>query len=394
MATRRYGAPWGLRDGETLKSQSARPTSLVGPTPELLASMSVPQTASQISPAPEGLPEVTPETAVSSDHRSGGIATHAGVVEIPGQFDLHFGGSLPGLRIAWQLTGPASAPVVAALGGISAGRYVTGTEPPGWWSDLAGPGRALDTDRWRVLGMDFLGGSGGTTGPAAGDTRFPTISSCDQGRMLHLLMQHLGIAQLHAIVGASYGGMVALAFAEAHAASVQRIVAISAADRTHPMSTAWRSVQRAMVRYAMRHDQAAEGLRLARALAMTTYRSPAEFAARFAGPAELVEGRFQFPVERYLLSRGDAYVASHLPESFVCLSESIDLHRVDAAAIRVPVTLVAVREDQIVPLADMHALRQRLGGPSELFELSSHYGHDAFLKEVETLRTVFTRALL
>ena len=343
---------------------------------------------------PRTVPHSTPPVAVASEPASDGIATHAGVAEIPGRFDLHFGGSLPGLRIAWQLTGPTGAPVVAALGGISAGRYVTGTQPPGWWRDLVGPGQALDTNSWQVLGMDFLGGSGRTTGPAAGDSQFPTLSSYDQGRMLQLLMQHLSITRLHAIVGASYGGMVALAFAEKHAASVERIVAISAADRTHPMSTAWRSVQRAMVRYAMRHDQGSEGLRLARALAMTTYRSPAEFAARFEGPAEMVDGRLQFPVERYLLSRGDAYVTSHVPESFVCLSESIDLHRVDAAAIRVPVTLVAIREDQIVPLADMQALRQSLGGPAELFELSSHFGHDAFLKEVEALRAIFARALL
>jgi len=52
-----------------------------------------------------------------------------------------------------------------------------------------------------------------------------------------------------------------------------------------------------------------------------------------------------------------------------------------------------VREDQIVPLADMHALRARLAGPSELFELSSQFGHDAFLKEVEALRPLFARAL-
>jgi len=318
----------------------------------------------------------------------------AGVLEVPGRFDLHFGGSLEGLRIAWRMVGPTSAPVVVALGGISAGRYVTGTEPPGWWNELVGPGRALDTDCWQVLGLDFLGGSGGTTGPVAGGAQFPSISAYDQGGILQVLMQHLAIARLHAIVGASYGGMVALAFAETRPASVERIVVISAADRTHPMSTAWRSVQRAMVRYAIRHDQGSEGLRLARALAMTTYRSPAEFAARFDGPPALVEGRFQFPVERYLLARGDAYVASHVPESFVCLSESIDLHRVEAAAICVPTTLIAVREDQIVPLTDMHSLRQRLGAPSELFELSSQYGHDAFLKEADALRPVLARALL
>jgi homoserine O-acetyltransferase len=98
-------------------------------------------------------------------------------------------------------------------------------------------------------------------------------------------------------------------------------------------------------------------------------------------------------VENYLLSRGDAYASAYVPEAFVCLSESIDLHQVDAAQVRVPVVLIAACEDQLVPIEDMRALRRRLAGPAELFEISSLYGHDAFLKETETLRPLFERAL-
>jgi homoserine O-acetyltransferase len=98
-------------------------------------------------------------------------------------------------------------------------------------------------------------------------------------------------------------------------------------------------------------------------------------------------------VESYLLARGDAYAASYVPEAFLCLSESIDLHRVNAGAIRVPTTLVGVREDQLVPIADMQALRDRLGGPAELVEVSSLFGHDAFLKERAALQAVFERTL-
>jgi homoserine O-acetyltransferase len=152
-------------------------------------------------------------------------------------------------------------------------------------------------------------------------------------------------------------------------------------------------VQRAVVRFAAQNEQGAEGLRLARALAMATYRSPAEFEQRFAGAATRVDGRFQFPVESYLLARGDAYAAAYIPEAFVCLSESIDLHQVEPSKIRVPTWLIAVVEDQLVPLSDMRLLMQTLGGPVQLVELSSLYGHDAFLKETQALRDVFTRAL-
>lgn len=319
-------------------------------------------------------------------------AVREGVLEIPGGFPLHLGGRLDAVRVAWRLVGDRG-PVVAALGGISAGRFVTGATPRGWWSEVVGPGAPLDLDRCQVLGFDFLGGSGQTTGPQPGQSNFPSISAYDQAAVLQHLIEHLRIAALHAIVGASYGGMVALAFAERYPAFVERIIVISAADRAHPMATAWRSVQRATVRYALKKNDGPEGLRLARALAMATYRSPDEFAARFDAEPERIDGRFQFPVETYLLARGDAYAASYLPEAFLCLSESIDLHRVDAARIRVPATLVAAREDQLVPLADMQRLARQLGGRSQLVEISSLYGHDAFLKEGAALRSVFEQTL-
>ena len=318
-----------------------------------------------------------------------------GILELPGTLQLHFGGQLENVRVAWRLTGNAG-PVVAALGGISAGRSVANGSVKGWWGEVVGSGGALDTDRCQVLGFDYLGGSGETTGPQAGQKRvlssFPSVSAYDQAELLRRVINHLDCGPLQAIIGASYGGMVALAFAERWPELVRHIVVISAADRSHPLSTAWRSVQRAIVRYAARNGDGPEGLRLARALAMTTYRSADEFATRFGGEPVQVDGRFQFPVEAYLLARGDAYAASYVPEAFVCLSESIDLHRVDASRIRVPTTLVAIREDQLVPLADMQTLGARLAGPVELVELSSLYGHDAFLKECVALRPIIAGA--
>lgn len=329
---------------------------------------------------------------MDTDGRPVQAAVRDGVLSLPGRFALHFGGELEEVELAWRLVGEQG-PVVAALGGISAGRFVCEDAPAGWWRGIVGPGRALDSQRCRILGMDFLGGSGRTTGPVAGQGEFPAISAHDQARLLHELIAHLGIGTLGAIAGASYGGMVALAFAESWPEAVRRICVIGAADHSHPMSTAWRSVQRAIVRYALQKGDGPGGLRLARALAMTTYRSSREFAQRFSGEAQRLEGHFRFPVEDYLFARGDAYAASYVPEAFLCLSESIDLHRVDATRIRVPTTLVAIREDQLVPLADMHALRARLAGPAQLVEISSLYGHDAFLKEEAALRPVFEQLL-
>jgi len=317
-----------------------------------------------------------------------------GICELRAPLRLHFGGELAGVELAFRLSGAAGAPVVAVLGGISAGRHVYAAAPgeAGWWDDMVGPGKPLDTDRYRVLGMDFLGGSHRSTGPVRG-TEFPSVSAFDQADCLVELMRHLGIERLRGCVGASYGGMVTLALAERHRVRVEHGVVISAAHRTHPMSTAWRTVQRSIVRYALRHDEGARGLVLARALAMATYRSAREFEERFPGPPRRVDGTFVFPVEEYLVARGESYAAHYRPEAFVCLSESIDLHRVDPGNIAVPMTLVAVQEDQLVPVSDVRALRDLLSGSCRLVEISSRFGHDAFLKETAVLRDVFAQSL-
>ncbi|HVY22397.1 MAG TPA: homoserine O-succinyltransferase [Steroidobacteraceae bacterium] len=325
------------------------------------------------------------------------ICVAQGELLLPEPLPLHFGGVLHPAQIAWRLEGAAHTPVVLVLGGISASRYVVATTDPlapaGWWKQIMGPGLALDTHRYQVLGIDFIGGSGASTGPLRGQKDFPSISAFDQVAAIKHLLTHLNIPQLHAVIGASYGAMVALALGQAHPELAQRLIVVSGAHRTHPMSTAWRSVQRAMVRYALAHHEGAEGLRLARALAMATYRSSEEFVQRFSDEPVRTATGFVFPVEQYLFSRGDAYAASYVPESFVCLSESIDLHRVDPEKIEVPTTLVAVQEDQLVPFNDMQELHENLGGPAKLVALSSIYGHDAFLKETDAMHDIFIRAL-
>jgi homoserine O-acetyltransferase/O-succinyltransferase len=321
------------------------------------------------------------------------ITIREGILEIPGEMALYHGGKLSNIRIAWRIAGPAAAPVVCALGGISANRRVCLTEDPRqeWWSQIAGPDRPLDVNQFRILSFDYLGGSGDSTGPEQGAS-FPSISSYDQAEALVRVLGHLGIKALHAIAGGSYGGMVALAFGELHPERVGHLLIIGAADRAHPMATAWRSVQRQIVRFALDCGRPKDGLQLARALAMSTYRSSEEFSARFNGAPVVDSNRFVFPVESYLFSRGGDYASRYRPESFLCLSESIDLHRVDASRVFVPTTAVAIREDQLVPLADMRAMVARLP-VARLHELSSIFGHDAFLKETEQLRRIFAVAL-
>jgi homoserine O-acetyltransferase len=317
-------------------------------------------------------------------------AVSHGLLGIP-RLRFHRDGRQERVVVAWRLVGPPGAPVVAALGGISADREVCDPEDParGWWRELAGPGRPLDTDRYAVLGVDWLGGAGASSAPAPGQADFPAVDARDQVRALLAVCDRLGIARLHAAAGASYGGMVALALAELAPARVGKVLAISAAHRSNALAAGWRGIQRAIVRHGLALGDGAGALALARALAMTTYRTREELDRRFPVDAETGPAA----VEQYLLARGAAYAGTTRPECFLCLSDSIDSYRLDPARIRVPVHLVAIAEDQLVGRAEIRELAARLGGPAMLHELSSEFGHDAFLKERELLAPAFRAAL-
>ena len=136
-----------------------------------------------------------PRNDTTGTSRANDLQVREGVLAVPGELKLHFGGALESVSIAWRLAGPAGAPVVVALGGISASRRVWLPDEPrgGWWHEVVGAGLALDTQRFRVLSFDYLGASADSTGPRDG-APFPTISAYDQAELLLRLINHLGIA--------------------------------------------------------------------------------------------------------------------------------------------------------------------------------------------------------
>ena len=132
---------------------------------------------------------------------------------------------------------------------------------------------------------------------------------------------------------------------------------------------------------------------LARALGITTYRTAEEFADRFgAAPVRTAAG-YRFPVEDYLEHGGTRFAIGCEAERYVALSESIDLHRIDPSEITTPTTLLAVEGDQLVPIWQVHELFGRLAGPGRVVEITSRYGHDAFLKEVSAVDALIRSAL-
>lgn len=290
------------------------------------------------------------------------------------------------VAVRWERCGMRGAPVVAVLGGISAHRHVTANAcdgSAGWWQAQAGPGRALDTDACELLSIDWLGADG---------TLDCVIDPADQADALVAVLDALGIARLHAVVGASYGAQVALHLAASHGARLRQVVAISGVHRAHPYASAWRALQRrALALGALQCDQA-QGLALARQLALLSYRTPGEFDARF-GAARVVDGRVRVAAEGYLEHCGTAFAARMDAVAYARLSESVDLQAVEPERIRVPVTVVAVAEDALVPVGDAYALAERLRGETRLRVLRSVHGHDAFLKETALIAGVLRDAL-
>jgi homoserine O-acetyltransferase len=291
----------------------------------------------------------------------------------------------------YEIAGPPAAdgPVIVALGGISANRHICANAAdatPGWWEGIAGPGRALDTTRYRLLGCEFLDGGRGDDGRPA-----RVVTTHDQADAIALVLDDAGVPRVHGFIGASYGGAVALAFAERYPDRLERLVVIGAADRAHPMITAQRAIQRRIVELGLETGRAFDAVVLARALAMTTYRSARELGERFGYRTPDIGATF--PVEEYLIHQGETFARRFTPERFLALSLSGDLHVVDPSRIRTRTTLVAAEGDTVVPREQLERLAALLGGPCRIVDLPSITGHDAFLTEPDALGVILHSAV-
>lgn len=272
----------------------------------------------------------------------------------------------------YEIIGPIGAPVVAVLGGISASKHVASSalDPsPGWWEDVVGPGKAIDTRQFQVISVDYV----------ANDASAAPVTTTDQAEALAAALDQAGVRCLHAVVGASYGGMVALAFGVGFAVRTKRLIVISAAHESDPIATALRHLQRRVVALGSAVGREREGLAIARGIAMTSYLTAEHFGERIdecdRNDSRLVEDR----IGSYLKTHGEEFAERWTSERYNALSLSLDLHRISPEDVTLPTTVIAVSGDRLVPLAQARELARRLGGPSQLIELDSSLGHDAFL---------------
>ena len=300
--------------------------------------------------------------------------------------------SEPACISTYEIVGAKGAPIVLVMGGISATRHIcrSAIDPsPGWWEGVVGTGKVLDPAHRQILGVDWIDGGRGPDGKPE-----RVVTTHDQAAAIVALLDELEIERLDAVVGASYGGMVGLALAERWPERVGRLVVISAAHEAHTMSVAIRAIQRRIVELGLGTGQETEAMALARALAMTTYRTANELAERF-GVEPLVGkgGRIDFDVERYLMHSGFKFAARVSPARFLALSLSIDMHRVIPERVQVRTTVIAAEGDTLVPASQTRELARRLPRLDARVMLRSRAGHDGFLVEPDRLGLLLSTAL-
>ena len=328
----------------------------------------------------------------------GPFDTRGVVTREVGRFVLGDGSVLPALRVAYRHDGPGpdEAPQVVVVHALTGSADAAGD----WWAPLIGPGRALDTTRVGVLCANLLGGCYGTTGPTSEDpatgapygATFPAISTRDQARAQWALLDALGVERLALVTGGSLGGMVALEIALERPEAVGATFPIAAPAATGALAIAWNGIQLELVRRL-----GTEGLDLARRLAMTTYRSEADFEHRFG---RAVEADGTPSITSYLAYQGHKLVGRFDPETYRVLVGAMDRH--DAGAERgglgpalgrladhgVRLVGLGIEGDILYGPGQVRALVAAAadeGAHARYLELRSPKGHDAFLVEWDQL---------
>lgn len=343
--------------------------------------------------------------------------------DLSSPFPMKRGGALSAARLAYETWGalsPARDNAILILTGLSPSAHAASNETdpsPGWWQDMLGPGKHIDTDRWYVICVNTLGSCKGSTGPASIDPadgepyrlRFPELTLEDAANAAFELVRGLGIERLACLLGNSMGGMTALAYLIQHPGSVRSHISISTAPQAQPFAIAIRSLQREAIRLDPNwneghYDEAhypETGMSIARKLGVITYRSAMEWVGRFARIRLESDQReddpfgVEFQIESYLAGHARRFVRSFDPNCYLYLSRASDWFdiaeyggSVAAGLKRIAVEralVIGVETDILFPLTQQQEIADGLaagGADVDLVALDSPQGHDAFLVDI------------
>jgi homoserine O-acetyltransferase/O-succinyltransferase len=342
-------------------------------------------------------------------------------------FTFKTGQTIPGFTLRYETYGALNATrdnailICHALSGDHhcAGWHSPADRKPGWWNNLIGPGKAVDTRRFYVICANVLGGCQGSTGPSSINPEtgrpygilFPFVTIRDMVRAQKLLLDHLGVEELHGIIGGSMGGMQALLFAIEYPRFVRRVLAMATTGRESAQAIAFNEVGRQAIMQDPawnRGDYPKDagprvGLAIARMMAHITYVSDASMDRKFGrrrkegANADAYTFDVQFEVEGYLRHQGQSFINRFDANSYLYITRALDqfdlAHAYGSlegafAGVEAETLVVGFTSDWLFPPEQNRQLALallRAGKRASYAELNTDLGHDSFLLESEDL---------
>jgi homoserine O-acetyltransferase len=369
--------------------------------------------------------------STDSDNRKtvGLVETRSVEIELPPEgFRLESGETLPRIQVAYEAYGELSENrdnvvfVCHALSGDAhAAGYHVDDEQPGWWEEMIGPGKGIDTDYYHVICANILGGCKGTTGPSSIDphtgqpygSSFPQITVGDMVNVHCLLLKHLGIPRLAAAIGGSFGGMQVMDWAIRYPDMIDRCVCAASAISLSAQALAFDVVGRTAITndadwqqgdYYGSGKRPEKGLAQARRIGHITYLSPGMMARKF-GREKMEEDTgsalgSNFQVESYLDYQGRKFVKRFDANSYLQITSAMDRFDLEEQygsavkafeTINAKMLVVALSEDWLFPPEQSMDIAQSLlkaGKSVSYCQLHAPHGHDAFLVDIEHMAEV------
>ena len=330
---------------------------------------------------------------------------------------LESGQVLPNVNIAYQTWGTLNSDRSNA---VLVNHALTGwSDVPGWWPEMVGPGKPLDTDRFFIVCPNVIGGCQGSTGPASLDpngkrygSRFPQVTIRDMVAAEVAFSDGIGIQRYVLAVGPSMGGMRALEWAVAYPERVGAICsigssAVATGDQIGTSSIQIRAIKndpkfRSGDYYNARPgDGPHEGMGLARRIAHLTYRCETEMDVRFGRDLQNDESG-RFAVESYLDHQAQKLAHRFDANTYVRLTEAMNTHDIGRgrggvsaalASIKVPVVVVTIDTDRLFPPRLQAELAELTPTAEPPYVVASPFGHDGFLVEIDAVGQIIRHSL-
>ncbi|MBL7215351.1 MAG: homoserine O-acetyltransferase [Phycisphaerae bacterium] len=339
---------------------------------------------------------------------------------------LKCGKTLGPIDVAYETYGQLNAArdnVILICHALSGNAHVAGynspdDSKPGWWDEMVGPGKPIDTERYFVVCSNFLGGCSGTTGPSSVNPatgkpyglEFPIITIEDTVLVQKLLLETLGIDHLLAVVGGSMGGMQVLQWAISYPDMVQAALCIASTTRLNAQSIAFDAVGRNAILadphfddgHYHDHTGPDRGLAIARMIGHITYLSEQSMRDKFGRELRDTgdynyEFNSEFSVETYLDYQGRTFIERFDANSYLYITKAMDYFDLTReygsleqafSNTRCRFLVVSFSSDWLFPPEQSEEIVYALGAGSNdvtYCNIQSLYGHDAFLLESEKL---------